>query len=329
MADVSTNFGTQGELLDRLSQNFVSRLRSGESPDLEEYSRLHPELAEDIRDLFPAAAFAEQLHAEATDRSLPNPLHQAMHLGAFHLQREIGSGGMGVVYEATQSPFSQKFAVKVLKPKHFRSSHLESRFIREAQAASQLHHPNIVPAKYYGTEANQSFLVMPMIDGVGLDKLILADPSVDPRLYLLFEEICNDWKRIAGLGAQVASALAHAHSKGTIHRDIKPSNLILALDGKVWVTDFGLAKLCDEDSNLSRTGGMIGTPQFMAPEQSVGAADERSDIFGLGITLYDIVTRDCPRHGALALELGAKKHSNKSASGTGATPALESPTYES
>ncbi len=294
MTESSSTSGIQNALLDKLSQQYLTQWRNGENPDVEDYVRLHPELAGDIRDLFPAVVFAEQLHAEATDRNLPNPIHQAMHLGPFHLQREIGSGGMGIVYEATQSPFTQKFAVKVLKQKTIKSSALESRFAREAQAVSRLHHPNIVPAKYYGSEAGQNYLVMPLIDGESLEKLLSENASVTPKLQALFKDICNDWQRLAALGAQIASALAHAHSHGMIHRDIKPANLILDHDGKIWVTDFGLAKLCDEESDLSRTGEPIGTPRYMAPEQVLGIADERSDIYSLGLTLYEIVSRVVP-----------------------------------
>lgn len=97
-----------------------------------------------------------------------------------------------------------------------------------------------------------------------------------------------DFQRLAKLGADVASALAHAHAGGTIHRDIKPGNLILSNKGKIWVTDFGLAKIRDDESDLSRTGDVIGTPRFMAPEQLRGLCDERSDIYSLGITLYEM-----------------------------------------
>lgn len=292
MTEFSTTSGTQHELLDQLFQQFLAQRRDGEAPDIEEYARLYPEVADDIRELFPAAVFAEQLHSEATNRNLSGPIHQAMQLGPFHLQREIGSGGMGVVYEATQSPFAQKFAVKVLKSSTLRSPTLEARFAREAQAVSRLHHPNIVPAKHYGTEANQKYLVMPMIEGISLDKLIFFNQNVDPKLYLLFEDICSNWSRVARLGSQIASALNHAHSNGMIHRDIKPANLILDYQSKIWVTDFGLAKLCDDDSGLSRTGELIGTPRYMAPEQILGVADERSDIYSVGLTLYDIVARE-------------------------------------
>ncbi len=133
-----------------------------------------------------------------------------------------------------------------------------------------------------------------MIDGVSLDKLVKADEGVDPKLFLLFDEICSNWRRIAELGAKIASALSHAHSLGMVHRDIKPANLILARDGNIWVTDFGLAKLYDDESDLSRTGELIGTPRYMAPEQILGVADERSDIYGVGLTLYELIVKDCP-----------------------------------
>lgn len=290
-----SNDGSTYDVLEQLSQDFTSRIRKGEQPTIEEYEDAHPDLAESIRELFEAIVFAEQLNRRSK-AELISPADQTLpaKLGPFELQREIGRGGMGIVYEATQTPFTQTFAIKVLKSRLISSKTLESRFEREAQAASKLHHPNIVPAKHYGTEADQNFLVMPMIDGVSLDKLINADESVDPKLFLLFDEICSDWRRIAELGAKIASALSHAHSMGMIHRDIKPANLILSRDGNIWVTDFGLAKLYDDESDLSRTGEVIGTPRYMAPEQILGAADERSDIYGVGLTLYELITRDCP-----------------------------------
>ncbi len=285
--------GSMYEQLEELSHQYTARIRRGEKPDIEEYTNANPELAESIRELFEAILFAEQLNCR-TEIAQPAAETFPMQLGPFVLQREIGRGGMGIVYEATQSPFTQTFAVKVLKSRLISSRTLESRFEREAQAASKLHHPNIVPAKHYGTEGDKNFLVMPMIDGVSLDKLVKADEGVDPKLFLLFDEICSNWRRIAELGAKIASALSHAHSLGMVHRDIKPANLILARDGNIWVTDFGLAKLYDDESDLSRTGELIGTPRYMAPEQILGVADERSDIYGVGLTLYELIVKDCP-----------------------------------
>lgn len=290
-----SNDQSKYDQLELISRQFVNRLRNGEAVEINEYAMAHPEIAEDIREFLEAVVIAEQLNKRTKlDSQGEESPELPKKLGPFILQREIGRGGMGIVYEATQAPFSQTFAIKVLKPRLISSRTLESRFEREAQAASRLHHPNIVPAKHYGTEAGQNFLVMPMIDGVSLDRLIRNDESVDPKIKRLFEEICSDWSRIAELGARVNSALSHAHSNGMIHRDIKPANLILDSDGNIWVTDFGLAKLYDDESDLSRTGELIGTPRYMAPEQLLGEADARSDIYGVGLTLYEIITRDCP-----------------------------------
>ncbi|TWT96490.1 serine/threonine protein kinase [Neorhodopirellula pilleata] len=294
MKDSAAASEVEHERLDQLLQEYLASCRRGDSPDIELYAQAHPALADEIRELFPVVEFAEHLNADASDHVHFTPTRQAMQLGPFHLTREIGSGGMGVVYEATQPPLNQKFAVKVQKGFSTNSAVSQSRFTREAQAASRLHHPNIVPAKYYGTEASQNYLVMPLIDGVSLDRLIAAKDDVDPRTYLLFEDICTDWQRLAALGAQVASALSYAHSQGMIHRDVKPANLILAQNGNIWVTDFGLAKMRDDKSDLSCTGEMVGTPRYMAPEQLHGVADERSDVYGLGFTLFEIVTRQCP-----------------------------------
>ena len=164
-----------------------------------------------------------------------------------------------------------------------------------------------------------------MIDGISLDKLIAADASVNPQLYLMFEDICHDWQRIAKLGAQVASALSHAHSQGMIHRDIKPANLILARDGTIWVTDFGLAKLRDDENDLSCSGEMIGTPRYMAPEQMIGAADERSDIYGIGRVLYELVARDCPSNGLSSRDAETNRTLCNSDRSSGSLPTLEIP----
>ncbi len=133
---------------------------------------------------------------------------------------------------------------------------------------------------------------MPLIDGISLDRLIVEKLTNDPGIQRIFQEICADWKKIARLGAQVASALHHAHENGVIHRDIKPANLILDRHGNTWVTDFGLAKLFEDDSNLSQTGDLIGTPRYMSPEQLFGIPDARSDIYSLGVTLYELLATD-------------------------------------
>ncbi|MFN3193536.1 MAG: serine/threonine protein kinase [Aureliella sp.] len=285
---------TEPDLLDRVSEEFLACWRRGEEPDINAFAARYPEHSEEIRELLEAVVFAEQLNPTASSSLTRIPAEPPTEVGPFTLHREIGRGGMGIVYEATQTPFTQKFAVKVLQPRLISSKTLSNRFAREAQAASRLHHPNIVPARHFGTEADQNYIVMPLIDGTSLDRLISNTADVAPNMQALFGELRNDYRRIAQLGAQIASALTHAHSNGMIHRDIKPANLLLDRRANVWITDFGLAKLYDDESDLSRTGELIGTPRYMAPEQLIGSADERSDIYGVGLTLYELITRRCP-----------------------------------
>lgn len=284
--------GSRFDRLEQLTQEFLSDWRDGQLTSIEVFAKQHPDLEEELLDLLPAILLAEQLNPIGTMKVEEPICELPARLGPFVLQREIGRGGMGIVYEASQAPLTQTVAVKVLKTRLFASSTISSRFAREAEASSRLHHPNIVPARHYGVEGKQNYLVMQMVDGVSLDRLINAHENVDPALFLLFEEICGDWNRIAKLGSQVASALSHAHENGMVHRDIKPANLILDREGNVWVTDFGLAKIFDDESDLSRTDELIGTPRYMAPEQLLGVADERSDIYALGLTLYEILTRN-------------------------------------
>ncbi len=135
---------------------------------------------------------------------------------------------------------------------------------------------------------------MLFVDGTSLDHLLLErwdGKSCEASAVTHENEfIASDFQLIARMGADVAAALEHAHARGTIHRDIKPANLILDKTGKIWVRDFGLAKLCDDDSDISHTGDLIGTPRYMAPEQLRGHADERSDVYSLGVTLYELAS---------------------------------------
>jgi serine/threonine protein kinase len=243
-------------------------------------------------------------------------------LAGYRVLRQIGQGGMGVVYEAEHPRLSRKLAIKVLigQKKH---STVPERFRREAEAASRLNHPHIVSVFDFGEQNGVQYLAMAMIDGVSLDVMLdqyraasrsgaetrssaglltmvtaapaaanveaVGEQSGSEAIHRIIGADA-DFRQLARLGADIASALSHAHQNGTIHRDIKPGNLILDRTGKIWVTDFGLAKVLDDRSDLSRTGDVIGTPRFMAPEQLRGHCDERSDIYSLGITLYEMAS---------------------------------------
>jgi WD40 repeat protein/tetratricopeptide (TPR) repeat protein len=201
--------------------------------------------------------------------------------GEFRIVREIGRGGMGVVCEAYQGSLNRHVALKFL-PEHGDLT----RFRREAQAAGRLHHTNIVPVFGVGEYRGRPFYVMQYIAGRGLDVVLMERSGTsgsDGRTAARFGN-----GEAAGIGVQVAEALAYAHSQGIIHRDIKPSNLLLDERGTVWVTDFGLARIQDQE-NLTRTGDLLGTVRYMPPEAFEGRYDARGDIYALGLTVYELL----------------------------------------
>lgn len=281
-------------LLAELCDEFTQRKRAGENPSVEEYAASYPQLAEQIGTAFPALIMFGDLgdSINNSEEDGPDPTEVA----GYQIVRRVGTGGMGVVYEATHPTVSRRVAIKVLKPKKGNAEKFQDRFLREAEAASRLNHPNIVPFLDCGNDGDVAYLAMHFVDGQSLDHMLeegceqnaaVGDGIKSSPAGTL---IGRDFQQIAKLGADVAGALQQAHSLGTIHRDIKPANLILDQAGKIWVTDFGLAKLRDEESDLSRTGDLIGTPRYMAPEQIRGLADDRSDIYALGVTLYELAS---------------------------------------
>jgi tRNA A-37 threonylcarbamoyl transferase component Bud32/tetratricopeptide (TPR) repeat protein len=211
-------------------------------------------------------------------------------LGRYEVLNELGKGAMGVVYLAKDPVIGRLVAIKTIRTSQTGDDDSESRefrerFVREAQTAGILSHPNIVTIHDIGedSESRTSFIAMEYIEGRNL-KMLLGD-----RKKFSAEEI-------ADLIAQIAEALDYAHRKGIIHRDIKPANIILTTDGKVKITDFGIAKVAS--SNLTTTGQFLGTPNYMSPEQVSGApVDGRSDIFSLGVVLYELLTSRKPFQG--------------------------------
>jgi eukaryotic-like serine/threonine-protein kinase len=247
-------------------------------------------------------------------------------IGDYQIEVEIGRGGMGVVYLARQISLGRPVALKVLPFASGLDQKQIERFRNEARAAAQLHHPNIVPVYTVGSEGGVHFYTMQFIDGRPLDRFVedgtslttswfesetgnskqdesvskKDKPNVEPSEQISVDsspfgpiDSADHSRRIAQVGIQVASALDHAHEYGIIHRDIKPSNLIIDHNGKVWVTDFGLARIQTE-ANMTRTGDLIGTLRYMSPEQALGQSrvlDERTDIYSLGISLYELLTQ--------------------------------------
>jgi serine/threonine protein kinase len=373
---------------EELAEEFAARFRRGERPSLQEYIDRCPELADEVHELFPALVEVERVKEDRPARPGAAEVAEALpslgQVGDYRVLREVGRGGMGVVYEAEQVSLGRRVALKVLPRQVAQDVKTLARFRREARSAAQLHHTNIVPVFEVGKDAEVSYYAMQFIQGQGLDTVIdelrrlkdRAQPSgparepeqpdrpipvgttapapsrawqvsrmaqslltgrfapetpgganteataastaaLDPdeteappasepaapsvssplsavvlpggsQLSAVESGRRPFYRSAAHIGRQVAAGLAYAHARGIVHRDIKPSNLLLDTEGVVWITDFGLAKASDD--GLTGTGDIIGTLRYMSPERFRGEGDARSDVYALGLTLYELLT---------------------------------------
>jgi hypothetical protein len=270
----------------RALEEYQSALEAGQVPDRERLRARHPEVAAVLDNYFDGLDFLHRTVAGMHDGTDPGPAGSPVPmLDDFEIVREVGRGGMGIVYEAVQRSQGRRVALKVLSlgatldPRHLQ------RFRNEAQAVAQLRHPNIVPVLAVGCEQGVHYYAMRFIDGRTLAHHIHALRSGATDRGELFREA-------ARVGVQAAEALEHAHQMGVIHRDVKPANILLENDGPVWVTDFGLARWPADDA-LTMTGDLLGTLRYMSPEQASarrGLVDHRTDVYSLGATLYELVT---------------------------------------
>jgi serine/threonine protein kinase/tetratricopeptide (TPR) repeat protein len=357
----------QRERLTDVLERYLTALEQGaplsqeailaEQPDIASALANYFRSLEDLHDM--AAGFAgEKPRAEEPADKEPEGTKR---IGDFELIREIGRGGMGVVYEARQISLDRRVAVKLLPFAAVLDNKQIARFKHEAQAAAQVHHPNIVPVFAIGVERGVHYYAMQFIDGQPLDRAIeelravrgrrkkgveslsrknaqptesiyaekdsqsrYLEPALAPTvecsvlstqhsiartepstrtssavtstvslkstLPLFSRDNTEHYRTVIRLGIQAAEALHAAHEYGVVHRDIKPSNLLLEAGGKLWITDFGLARF-QRDASLTRTGDLIGTMRYMSPEQASGHSalvDHRSDIYSLGVTLYEL-----------------------------------------
>ncbi len=206
-------------------------------------------------------------------------------VGRYQLQEQIGEGAMADVWRAYDPGIDRVLAIKLLKPEYRRDAECSARFLREARAAGALSHRNIVTIYDVGEVDGFPYIAMELLDGEPLDQVLKAAGSLDPEA-------------VTAIGLQLADALAYAHGQGVIHRDIKPSNMMLGRDGRsLKILDFGIARVIEAGSVQgnqhlrTQAGQVLGTPRYMSPEQALGREiDGRSDLFSVGVVLYELIT---------------------------------------
>ena len=216
----------------------------------------------------------------------------------YEITQLLGEGGMSYVYKATDKQLQRTVAIKTLKPNYVEQEKFVERFKREAQTAANLNHPNIVQIFDWGI-GDEPFFVMEYIEGNTLTSIIANKRTIS----------MND---ILFIGAQVSSGLQAAHSKGLVHRDIKPGNIMITPEGKVKVTDFGIVSLQNEESDITKTGSILGTASYISPEQAQGKpVSKESDLYSLGTVLYELITGKPPFEGDTPIATATKHITDK------------------
>tara|TARA_R110002049_G_scaffold50370_2_gene142995 strand:+ start:63963 stop:66629 length:2667 start_codon:yes stop_codon:yes gene_type:complete len=280
------------EAIDQISEAFAAAIRRGEQPSVDQWVSKHADRQDELRELLTSVAMIEGLKSTNINEpgtSFPPPEHAAPdQLGDYRIVREIGRGGMGIVYEAVNESLERRVAVKVLSSRLLGESQHLDRFRREARAAASLRHPNIVPVFGVGQFGDIHYYVMDFVDGQSVSDWLRSLPTIDAANTSAGTTDRSRW--VADIGAKLCDALQYAHDHDVLHRDIKPDNLLLDAQGEIWITDFGLAKLTQQQS-MTHTGDLLGTPQYMAPESFEGQFDHRSEVYSIGLTLYEMLTQ--------------------------------------
>jgi serine/threonine protein kinase/Flp pilus assembly protein TadD len=312
-----THVADQDEQLQEAILTYLKAADGGLPISPQELLKRYPSLTAEL-----TAFFADQSQLEpvlSPLRGVREPIPPRS-LGDFQILREVGRGGMGIVYQAEQISLGRRVALKVLPFAATMDPHHLQRFQNEARAAASLEHPHIVPVYGVGCERGVHYYAMKFIEGRTLATLIdeqrtgksgdgsgklttahAETPLADSKRDTLARATSSThaaprdpayFGRIAEWGIQAAEALEHAHSLGIVHRDIKPANLMIDSNGSLWVTDFGLARTAS-DAGLTITGDVLGTLRYMSPEQALakhGLVDHRTDVYSLGVTLYELLT---------------------------------------
>jgi tRNA A-37 threonylcarbamoyl transferase component Bud32 len=275
------------ERLAAIFEELTREYRENGRVDLEQAEREHPELARELRELWGAAMVAESvagrvkaaLETMSGAESYPALGGLVADFGDYEIEEQIGRGGMGVVFKARQKSLGRVVALKVILQRGLATAEEMARFRAEAQAAAKLSHPNIVPVYEGGAHDGTPFFSMRFIEGTTLDQRLREGPLPPHETARILRDVCR--------------AVHHAHEQGILHRDLKPSNILLDRNDVPHVSDFGLAKRFHDDAALTRSGSVLGTPTYMAPEQAAGdrgRLGRHTDVYSLGTILYQMLT---------------------------------------
>jgi serine/threonine protein kinase len=302
MSDEVDSSNSQERRVGAIVAAYLEALDRGESPDRDALLRQHPACAQELESFFadqdqvrglvgtPGSQPAAVATADPPGVGAP-AMTIAGRLGDYELLEEIGRGGMGVVFRARQVSLDRLVAVKVLLAGGVASDNELRRFRREAETIARLEHPHIVPIYEAGAHAGHAYFSMPLLEGGSLAGQV-ARLAGDPRA-------------AAEAVAAVAGAVHHAHRHGILHRDLKPANVLLDERGRPRVADFGLARWAEGETGHTPSGAVLGTPGYMAPEQARGDREltPAADVYGLGATLYELLTGRPPFQGESPLEV--------------------------
>lgn len=298
-----------------ISEEYRVRRTWGDQPGHEEYLRRFPAQAAEVQAALPK--IDSEVPLDDITVTVPSPVNESTgsedatippqrigpiadpsagdrvrYFGAYELLEEIARGGMGVVFKARQVKLNRIVALKMILSGELAGEEEVQRFKTEAEAAANLDHPGIVPIYEIGEHQGQNYFSMGFVEGQSLSDRVKDGPLAP--------------KESAEIVKKVAEAVAYAHGKGVIHRDLKPANVLLNANGEPRVTDFGLAKQVESDSDLTRTGAVMGTPSYMPPEQAGGKTGEvgpRSDVYSLGAILYCLLTGRPPFQSANPMDI--------------------------
>jgi len=286
--DTTLQFNPNAEL-DEVIETYLRVAQAGAAPKREELVARYPAFAKELAEFLAGQErlqrLAEPVRAAVT--GMPPAGTKIRYFGDYELLEEIARGGMGVVYKARQTSLKREVALKMIRAGTLASSDEVDRFLREAEAAANLQHPNIVAIHEVGEHDGQHYFTMDYVAGRDLGALV-KDGPLPPNRAACYVRI-------------IAEAIHFAHQRGTLHRDLKPQNVLIDVADQPRITDFGLAKLMKVDSRLTQSGVVMGSPSYMPPEQAAGRHGDigpASDGYSLGAMLYELLTGRPPFRGS-------------------------------